>query len=178
MFSEWKGTCEAALHPLKDTVAQVTKEGCGIIFIYFFGRTFSWGCRNISVRVSPFIFVFKCIDVCVWYTLYIRVFLFLTAHRAHRSSRSLSRQIWNIRLVYEAASPTSRTRRTPTCGETSCVETSRLNASPPWPLRSVIQTFKLIAASSTGCTVRAWFKVRLWLWTRECITSVRAREKF
>lgn len=94
----------------------------------------------------------ECINVFVRYTLYINVwaFLSLTALRAHRSSRSSSRQTLNTKLAYEAASPTSRTRRIQTCGVTSCVGTSRLIASPVWLLRSDGQTFCLIVTFSRG----------------------------
>lgn len=61
----------------------------------------------------------------------------LTARRVHRSSRSLSRQTWNIKPVYEVESPTWKTRRTQNCAATYCVETSRHIASPVWLLRSV-----------------------------------------
>lgn len=94
----------------------------------------------------------ECINVFVRYTLYINVwaFLSLTALRAHRSSRSSSRQTLNTKRAYEAASPTSRTRRIQTCGVTSCVGTSRLIASPVWLLRSDGPTFCFIVTFSRG----------------------------
>lgn len=107
----------------------------------------------ICVSLLPSCFYLnKCINVCVRYTLYINVlvFLSLTALRVHRSSRSSSRQTLNTKLAYEAASPTSRTRRIQTCGATSCVGTSRLIASPAWLLRSDGQTFCLTVTFSRG----------------------------
>lgn len=94
----------------------------------------------------------ECINVFVRYTLYINVwaFLSLTALRAHRSSRSSSPQTLNTKRAYEAASPTSRTRRIQTCGVTSCVGTSRLIASPVWLLRSDGPTFCFIVTFSRG----------------------------
>ena len=101
----------------------------------------------VSLVLSCFYFN-KCINVFVH-----PAFLSLTALRAHRSSRSSSRQTLNTKLAYEAASPTWRTRRIQTCGVTSCVGTSRLIASPAWLLRSDAQTFCLIVISSRGSPV-------------------------
>lgn len=107
----------------------------------------------ICVSLVPSCFYFnECINVFVRYTLYINVwaFLSLTALRAHRSSRSSSRQTLNTKRAFGAASPTSRTRRIQTCGVTSCVGTSRLIASPVWLLRSDVQTFCVIVTLSRG----------------------------